>query len=431
MTSLALNQGQLAAAESFFEFLFTDEKEMKVTGPGGVGKTRLMSAMIDSIMPRYHQTCALMNMDPLYESVNMTATTNKAAEVLAIDTQRPTATIHSFMNVRPREDYETGAVKITKTDRWKVHPKTILFVDEYSMLDTAMDKIIHEGTIDSKIVYVGDHCQLAPVTETSSPIDRRNMRTVELTEQMRTQVPELQALNTQLRYQVEHTEFYPIEIKPGVIDHLNDEQMQTLIDQQMLQQDHKSKILAYTNSRVNDFNDHLRGVRGLPMEFTVGEHLVNNSAITIKKNQLSVEQEVTIIDLAPHTTMVPIDYDGTELEVCYATLRLSSGGYVEEVPIPVNRDHLTALIKYYQKQKNWNRYFHLKQTYPDLRPMDSSTVYKSQGSTYDSVFIDLGNISTCHNPNQVARMLYVAASRARHRIYLYGQLADKYGGLFF
>jgi ATP-dependent exoDNAse (exonuclease V) alpha subunit len=45
------------------------------------------------------------------------------------------------------------------------------------------------------------------------------------------------------------------------------------------------------------------------------------------------------------------------------------------------------------------------------------------------VLIDATNISLCHNPSQVARMLYVAASRARHRVVFYGELAAKYGGL--
>ena len=429
--SQPLNQGQTAAANDFFQFLFTDEKEMKITGPGGVGKTRLMSAMIDDIMPRYHSSCALMGIEPLYEDVQMTATTNKAAEVLAIATQRPTSTVQSFLALKPMEDYQTGAVKLRKTDRWKVHEKKILFVDEYSMTDSALDRLIHEGTHQSKIVYVGDHCQLSPVMETSSPIDRRQMRTAHLTEQMRATIPELQALHVQLRHQVEHNEFYPIEIKPGVIDHLSDAEMQTVVDQTFLSQQHDSKILAYTNTRVNEFNDHIRGVRNLPEYFTVGEPLVNNAAIRIGKTQLSVEQEVQIAELAPTNSKVEVDFDGTSIEVCYATLSLRSGGYVERVPIPVDRDHFTALVRYYQRNKNWNRYFFLKQTFPDLRPMDASTVYKSQGSTYDSVFIDLGNISTCHNANQAARMLYVAASRAKSRIYLYGQLADKYGGLVF
>ena len=82
-TYLALAHNHRRAGDgtdNFFQFLFTDEKEMKIIGPGGVGKTRLMSAMIDDIMPRYHSSCALMGIEPLYEDVQMTATTNKAAD---------------------------------------------------------------------------------------------------------------------------------------------------------------------------------------------------------------------------------------------------------------------------------------------------------------------------------------------------------------
>ena len=97
------------------------------------------------------------------------------------------------------------------------------------------------------------------------------------------------------------------------------------------------------------------------------------------------------------------------------------------VPVPVDRDHYNNLIKYFSKTKNWDRYFYMKNTFPDLRQPDASTVHKSQGSSYDTVFIDMSNISTCHNSTQVARMLYVAFSRARSRIILYGQLSPKYG----
>ena len=45
-----------------------------------------------------------------------------------------------------------------------------------------------------------------------------------------------------------------------------------------------------------------------------------------------------------------------------------------------------------------------------------------------TVFIDLDNIGSCNNPDQVARMLYVAISRARNRIFLFGKLPAKYGG---
>ena len=79
----ALNQGQQEGADAFFRFLFDDNKQhLIITGPGGVGKTYLMGHLIDTIIPTYHQTCALMNVPVKYTSVHMTATTNKAAEVL-------------------------------------------------------------------------------------------------------------------------------------------------------------------------------------------------------------------------------------------------------------------------------------------------------------------------------------------------------------
>jgi ATP-dependent exoDNAse (exonuclease V) alpha subunit len=56
----------------------------------------------------------------------------------------------------------------------------------------------------------------------------------------------------------------------------------------------------------------------------------------------------------------------------------------------------------------------------DLRAAYAQTINKSQGSTYDQVFIDLDDVSKCRNPNQLARMLYVAVSRARTRVYFTG-----------
>lgn len=426
---LPLNQGQDTAAEGFLNFLLTDEKELIISGPGGVGKTHLMSAMIDQIMPRYFELCGLMGTAPKYDEVVMTATTNKAAEVLSVSTQRPTSTLASFLKLKVQEDYQTGATKLTRTGAWKVHERKIIFVDECSMIDSPLRRALHEGTLNCKIVYVGDHCQLAPVLEPVSPIYRDPLPFYELTEQMRTNVPELQALNEQLRVTVETGEFFPIATVPGVIDLLDDEQMQEELAKTFQIQNSSSRILAYTNNRVNEYNDHIREVRSLPSHFTAGESLISNSAVQFSKYMFSVEEEVTILDMASRTTMIPID-TGVELEVCYSTLLPKRGAIpIEKIPVPVDRDHYHALIKHYQKAKKWHIYFKLKGEFPDLRPRDACTLHKSQGSTYDSVFIDLGNISTCHNANQVARMLYVGCSRAKSRVFLFGTLAPKYGGV--
>lgn len=425
-----LNPGQETVAEAFFQFLFSDEKEMGISGGGGVGKSHLVSNLIDEVMPRYHETCQLMGLKPEYNDVEMTSLTNKASEVLSVFTGRHVSTIHSFMNLKVQDDYSTGQSKITKTNGWKVHEGIILFIDECSMIDSPLDTIIQEGTHRCKIVYVGDHCQMAPVMEPISPIYKPGrMAWHELTQQMRTQVPEIQALHAQLRRTVETGVFEPIRIVPGVIDHLDDDQMQLMLAQTFGQQTVDHRILAYTNKRVVAYNDYIRDLRGLPDEYTLGELLVNNSAIRLKNSMLSVEEEVEIVSLGTESS-VPIDAE-TDMKIRHADLKTRMGGIYKDVPLPSDRAHFAALVNHFRRLKNWPKYYELRNTYPDLRQRDAATVYKAQGSTYQTAFVDLGDISTCHNPNQVARMLYVALSRERQRIFLFGQLAQKYGGLIY
>ncbi|QDP54412.1 MAG: putative ATP-dependent DNA helicase [Prokaryotic dsDNA virus sp.] len=430
----SLNNGQQNVADAFFEFLFSEDKEMGISGGGGVGKTFLISHLIDEVMPRYHEACELTGLKPQFDEVVMTSLTNKASEVLSVFTGREVQTIHSFMRLKVRDDYSTGESKISKRNDWTVHQDKIIFIDECSMDDSKLDALIQEGTQNCKIVYVGDHCQMAPVKEQSSPIYREGrMKWHVLTEQMRTQIPEIQALHAQLRRTVETGVFEPIKIVPGIIDHLDNDEMQEKLKSTFSQQTLDSRILCYTNKRVVAYNDYIRDLRGLPDEYTVGELLVNNAAIRLKSAMLSVEDEVEIIRLGDveSTLVVPANGDQEEVWLNYrnADLKTRSGGIFENIPLPTDRAHFAALVEFFRKRKDWGMYFELRNTYPDLRQRDAATVYKAQGSTYDTAFIDLHDISTCRNPAQVARMLYVALSRERHRIFLFGDLAPKYGGL--
>lgn len=426
-----LNSGQRKAAEGFYDFLFGSEKELNISGPGGVGKTFLMGKLIDEILPRYFDTCKLMGIPPEYDSVVMTATTNQAAEVLGLSTGRPTETVHSFMNLTVKDDFKTGRSFITKTRNWVVHERKIIFVDEGSMIDTDLRNKILEGTKNCKIVYVGDHCQLAPVMEPLSPIYRNGLPFFELVEPMRNnKQPALMALCQQLRNTVETSVFQPIQVVPGAIDWLDNHQIQKELANTFLRQTLDARILAYTNSQVVGFNDFIRDLRQLPDEYGVGEMLISNTAVQISMtSRLSIQEEVEIVEQAPLTIMDKIA-TGIELEVRQTKLRTRLGSVVS-VKLPVNREYFAQLIKYFQQQKNWERYFHLKNTYPDLRQRDAATVHKAQGSTVETVYIDVGNLSTCHQPNTAARLLYVAATRARSRIVMYGQLADKYGGVIY
>lgn len=425
-SALPLNAGQEAAANGFFNFLFSADKAMGIDGPGGTGKSFLMANLIDVVLPRYFDMCKLMGIEPQFDEVDILAMTNKAAEVLAEATQRPVRTLHSFLGLKVVEDFTNGNTRVTKTNAWQVHQRKIIFIDEVSMMDAPTYNYLQEGTHGCKIVYVGDEKQLKPVIGTN-PVYQENITWHTLTEQMRTGVPEIQALHNQLRLTVETGIFKPIQIVPGIIDHLSDDQMQAHLHQSFAQQTANSRILAYTNKRVIAYNDYVRHMRGLPTEYIVGEMLVNASAIRLRQTQLSVEAEVELTSLGqPYNVMIEHD---VALVCRDATIVTRSGAILTNVPLPVDRAHFSALVAHYKSRKNWERYYFLKNNYPDLRQRDAATVYKAQGSTYDTGFVDLGDISQCHNPDQVARMLYVGLSRERHRIFLYGELAAKYGGL--
>ena len=72
--------------------------------------------------------------------------------------------------------------------------------------------------------------------------------------------------------------------------------------------------------------------------------------------------------------------------------------------------------------------YQLQETIGDLRPLFSSTIHKSQGSTFEKVFVNLNDIGACPDWETVARLLYVAITRASQEVYLYGDLPPKYRG---
>jgi len=423
-----LNPGQQKASDGFFAFLLNDEKELIISGAGGVGKTYLMGYLIDEIIPRYYNTCSMMGIKPQYHSVHMTATTNKAAEVLGETTDRPACTIHSFLGLRVKENYTTGRTNLQKTPNWKVHEKEIIFIDECSMIDNDLYAAIQEGACNSKIVYVGDHSQLPPVFEDISPIYKNNISFFELTESMRNaSQPALRALCDQVRATVATGIFKPIQTVPGVIDWLDEDEILAAIDNSFVKKDTNSRILAYSNSTVNELNNYIRQAKNLPGHYIANERLVSNSALQYGSTGISVEEPVKILSMGSKTTYkLPQDL---ELEVHYADLLGKFGQVLPNVPIPVNKAYFEQLVKYFAKQKDWPTYFTLKNTFPDLRPHTACTVHKSQGSSYDTVFIDLNSLSTCNQSKLAARLLYVAVTRPMSRIIMYGKLADKYGGV--
>lgn len=426
------NQGQQEAIDKFMAFLFTDKVGFGISGPAGTGKTATMKHFIDKTIPAYQETCKLMGINPEYDQVHMTATTNKAAEVLSAATKYPTQTIHSFLQLKVNEDFATGRMNLTKTPQFKVHTKKIIFIDESSMIDTTLFNFIQEGTEKTKLVFVGDKEQLSPVYEKISPVYTQGYEVAELTQQMRNNgQPALMELCEQLRETVKTGVFKPIKLVPNVIDYIdNDEELMAGLNYLFKEPTRSHRVLAYTNDRVRAYNAEVRKIRGLSDEFQLGEDLIANTPFRLANgNGFSAEEDVRIVSIKKRGEQVKIGSDVTmEYNVC--DLENQFGDKVYDIKVPTNMEHFYNLVRYFASKKMWPEYFNMKGTYPDLRTRDAATVHKAQGSTYESVIIDLDDISrSCRDPELAARLLYVAFSRAKNRVYIRGNLAEKFGGL--
>lgn len=422
-----LNEGQSKAANEFLQFMLSDEKEYIISGPAGSGKTYLLDHIMSVGMKEYEDACKLLGIPITINSMHLTATTNKAAEVLANATNLPTQTIHSFLNLKVKENFETGQTFLSKLPNYMIHNNKLIFIDECSQIDSMLYKILQESVINCKIVYIGDHFQLAPVFEKLSPIYKKETLFSQLTQPMRNaSQPALMALCNQLRDTVETGVFMPIMPVPGVIEHLDGPQMEAGIYNTFINPDNKSRVLCYSNNKVNEYNDHIRAIRGYGAQFQPGEKVISASAHSNFKYKISIEQEFTVESVDSINSKHFLQ--NAEIEFYTMVLRDNTKGRIQ-IKIPVNKKHYQDLLKYFSKNKNWSNYFQLKDMFPDIRPRDASTVYKAQGSTYDTVFVDLNDINKCKDANQVARMLYVAVSRPKYQLFLYGKLKPAYGGI--
>ena len=427
------NADQKAAADAFLDFMLSDAKYAAITGPAGTGKTYLMNYLSNHGLKMYEDAYILMDEKAVDYQVDFAATTNKAAEVLSTSLGRTVGTIHSHLGLKIKPNFRTGKTDLIKGNNFHVRYNRVTFIDEASTIDRALLAFIDEAFEDSKIIFVGDHAQMAPVNEDVSPcfsiVEPKNL--YNLTTPVRNaETPALMALCQQLRETVETGIFKPVEPVEGIIEYLSPELMQQGLNIIFADADPSCRVLNYTNERVRDYNTHIReDVRKLPDHLTVGEAVVVGQAYAYGKLTFSVEQQLSISYVGDETEMYFPYIDGP-----IKARRVGFGDQGEPEPdssfFGAYVCTQPAAFKFYldelKRKKDWHSFYDLKDRFLDIRDKAACTVYKSQGSTYDFLFIDIGNIGTSFDAQQVARMLYVAVSRAKYRVYFYGELPSRY-----
>ncbi len=409
MTAITLTRDQQNALDAFVQFLVDPTQPVFVLrGYSGTGKTTLVRELIDQL-PQLMKTAKLLCPSLPQYKLELTATTNKAAENFGHITGQYVPTIHSFLGLRVHTDYSTNVTKLVPKKHGEIQTDYLLFIDEASYIDSQLLDLVFKLTRDCKIVFMGDPAQLTPVKSSGVPVFEAKFPGAMLSQVVRqAEGNPIVELSTRFRHTVESGEFFSFTPDGHHIQYLPRDQFDDAILAEFTRPDWRyadSKILGWTNKCVIAYNHAIRDrLKGSP-EFQPGDYAVCNKFVSGKGVSIKTDQMVRIS---------AISQDECEYGVIgnYYTLDGHSTFFG-----PKYLDSKNARIKEARDAGDYHIVQTAEDQWIDLRAAYAQTINKSQGSTYDRVFIDLDDVRRCNSGDQIARMLYVGVSRARHHVF--------------
>lgn len=411
--TITLSEDQEAASQAFFKFLANpDESVFVLSGGAGCGKSTLVRHLLEKL-PNYFKLMKSLAPDFQEYTTLLTATTNKACEALAQLTKDEVVTIHSFLKLVVKTNYSTRKSELVqKSDL--IHRGYLVFVDEASYVDHKLKRIIESRFSQSKIVYIGDADQRIPVGCSEAPVFKANHPKAELSKVVRQAEgnPIIQ-LATMFRKAVRTGEYGSITPDDQFIVHCEQDEFEERIVKEFNRDDwscYDSRVLLWTNQGAIDYNNAIRKeIQGEP-KFKAGDYALCNRYVPGNKNVSSLKADSTVFIQEIFEPAINI------FGVWGHTINIGNSTYF----LPNNRADVEATKKVLHAQGSFNDLESIDSWWVDLRAMYASTIDKSQGSTFNKVFIDLNDLRRCYNGNTLARLLYVGVSRARHQVILTG-----------
>ena len=416
MTTLTLTADQQAGYDAISSFVLDPSQSVFVLrGFSGTGKSTLVSHFLDQL-PSLMKAVRLINPNQKTEyEVKLTATTNKAAEALAHATGETVSTIHSALSLRVRTDYKTGKTALRIAPGAEPLENTILVVDEASYIDTPLLHLIFAQTRRCKLLLMGDPDQLLNMNCDQSPVFNAGYPEVRLSQVVRQDAGNpIIDLSAQFRHLVQTGNWFSFVPDGHHIQHLSREDFETEIIREFTRSDRhhsNSRVLAWTNKTAIAYNKAIAQLASGSKELQAGDYAICNSYISSRQGSIKTDQMVHITKVSQRETSW-YDTPGHRYEL---------DGRVQFF-MPESQATRKIALKRAQAEDNWSAMQEIQDGWLDLREAYASTINKSQGSTYDRVYIDLDDLKKCRNTNTLARLLYVGVSRARHQVFLTGDL---------
>lgn len=328
MNQLKLTADQQDAYVAIAAFLTDpDEKVFVLSGYSGTGKSTLVIHVIQE-MKKLAKLHRIINPDSEPQQLILTATTNKAAESLAYITGQEVRTIQSTLGLRVHTNFKTGNSSLVPTNNRDLSAlqNAVLVVDEFSYVDPNLLSHITNATIqnDCKVLYVGDPAQITPIKSSTVPVLDANFPTAYLSEVVRqADGNPIIELSTKFRHMVntgKNFQFTPdgVHIRHAANQEFEQEVIKEFTDPTW--HNRKSKLLAWTNKAVINYNQGINNlVKGTP-KFSAGDYAVCNSYINTKTCRFKTDQTVFITHIDPGTEYGlsgnHFTFEGVPLHLC-------------------------------------------------------------------------------------------------------------------
>lgn len=407
---IKLNKDQEQLMVEWRNFLKSDRQFFLLSGQAGVGKTTCVKHFLREIDQHYN--------------IAVTTPTNKSLKVIRESVNDAAATfktIYSLLNLRLEPSGEVKELREVdgKTDASSFD---LIWIDEGSMLPSNVLLILEKklAFTNTKVIILGDREQLPPVKEEISPIWRRFEVDYELTKVERHDNSILSFVQS-IRGNVD-----PVFESPGEEVHILDEDS---FEQKIITaaregkfHDGTAKAIAWRNATVDILNTIIRQEYELTKTrkpFVQHDRIVVMSPIPSDipsaPNLANTDDEGIILQVGVSRHPKYPTYKIWEID-----LEMEFGEtIVARVIHPDSEDELKADLDAYAKKKNWPAFWNLKDSFHSIKHAYAFTAHRSQGSTFQIVFVDAGDILINSDVETRTKCLYVGCSRAAKELNIY------------
>ena len=419
-----------------------------LNGWAGTGKTWTINRLIEYVLE-------VKNM-----RVGMTAPTNKAVKVLRNNSEVAGkvrfATIHSLLKIKEKKDTYSG--KITYEKDFSPYPPGIseldlLIIDETSQLpERLFSDIIPYVRKGLKVIFVGDRKQIPPVNEVEAlPFRPEQQKLHKIYPITLETIMRQEEGNPILEYSAE-LRMGRETVGTNLLKNGDGIQMmgRTWTEQEAVFKKYFDckefradsdyfKVIAWRNTTVDYINSGVRKLiykeDNLP-KIMLGECLLANAPVVGLDGFVVIttndEFRVERIDTGFSTIEIPSverkftwKYYDLDVRMSDASGALRNIHVIHEESEKEYELVKKALTERAMKQRDpilrkviWKDYFMLREAFDVVAYNYAVTSHKSQGSTYQQVSVQEWDINLNHNKEERQRIKYVAATRAKHTLFL-------------